>query len=140
MKNVYTIIVLFAGLLLVTSASISVAQSQAGGLPALANRTGALETRVAELEASTGIPGYEIIESAPLNFSAGGWAGWSCPDGKVILSGGVEGVSARTSIPAGPESVWPHYTFGVDEYGWVVQSAEAGTATIRIVCADSALN
>ena len=80
---------------------------------------------------------YEIVQSSTQNFAAGGWAGWSCPAGKVVLGGGVQGVKTVTSRPAGPNSVWPHYTYGANEYGWVAQSAEAGTATIWVVCANA---
>jgi len=83
------------------------------------------------------IAGYQIVESAPLNFSGSGWGGWSCPAGKVVLGGGVAGIRTQTSRPAGPNSVWPHYTYGPNEYGWVAQAAEAGTAKIWVVCADA---
>jgi len=82
------------------------------------------------------VTGLMIVESSALNFSGSGWGGWSCPAGKVALGGGVSGVRTQTSRPAGPNSVWPHYTYGSAEYGWVVQSAEAVSGKIWVVCAD----
>jgi len=84
-----------------------------------------------------GISGYEFIISPPMYFSSGGWAGWSAPEGKVVLGGGVFGVATRISCPAFPNSVWPHYTYGANEYGWVAQSAEAGTGYIYVICIDA---
>jgi len=71
-----------------------------------------------------------------MKYAAGGWAGWSCPEGKVVVGGGVFGVDTRISCPAFPGSVWGHYTYGPDEYGWVAQSAEAGTGYICVICAN----
>ncbi len=84
-----------------------------------------------------GISGYEFIISPPMHFSSSGWAGWSAPEGKVVLGGGVFGVATRISCPAFPNSVWPHYTYGANEYGWVAQSAEAGTGYIYVICIDA---
>ena len=82
-----------------------------------------------------GLSGYELIISPVMQFAAGGWAGWSAPAGKVVLGGGVFGVHARISSPAFPNSVWPHYTYGPNEFGWVVQAAEAGNGWIVVICA-----
>jgi hypothetical protein len=72
--------------------------------------------------------GYGVVKSSALNYSDGGWGGWSVPAGKVVLGGGYElsAGSAAASAPATPSSVWPHYTYGADEYGWVVRGAEDG--------------
>lgn len=84
-----------------------------------------------------GVSGYEFIISPPMNFADGGWAGWSAPEGKVVLGGGVFGVATKISCPAFPGSIWPHYTYGANEYGWVAQSAEAGIGHICVICADA---
>ena len=83
------------------------------------------------------LAGYEIVYSPELTFSDGGWAGWSCPEGKVVLGGGFDADgSVKASAPAKPDSEWPHYTFGADEYGWVVQSAEPINGSVYAICAD----
>jgi hypothetical protein len=77
------------------------------------------------------LPGYGVATSALFNFNAaGGWAGWSVPAGKVVL--GAKIISAGDNFtdfavfrPASPGQVFPHYTFGANEYGWVMQ-AKAG--------------
>ena len=77
------------------------------------------------------LPGYGVATSALFNFNAaGGWAGWSVPAGKVVL--GAKIISAGDGIsdfavfrPAGPNESFLHYTFGANEYGWVMQ-AKAG--------------
>lgn len=84
--------------------------------------------------------GYEIVTSSELEFGDGGWGGWSCPAGKVVLGGGFEATGpVQASAPGSPESDWPHYTFGYDEYGWVIQDSQDGasnTIKIYVVCAD----
>ncbi len=72
--------------------------------------------------------GYGVVTSNPLNYSDGGWGGWGVPAGKVVLGGGfyLTGGPAAVSAPGIPGSVWPHYTYGPDEYGWVVQDAPDG--------------
>ena len=81
--------------------------------------------------------GYEIVYSPELTFSDGGWAGWSCPAGKVVLGGGFDADGpVKASAPGTPGSEWPHYTFGPEEYGWVVQSAEPLNGKIYVICAD----
>ncbi|MBA7590663.1 hypothetical protein ES708_32791 [subsurface metagenome] len=88
-------------------------------------------------DGAPGVSGYEFIIGPPQNFSAGGWAGQSCPEGKVVLGGGVFGVATKISCPAFPNSEWGHYNYGPNEYGWVAQSAEAGTGYICVICADA---
>jgi hypothetical protein len=72
--------------------------------------------------------GYGIVQSVPLNYSDGGWGGWSVPAGKVVLGGGfwLTGGPAAVSAPGTPNSVWPHYTYGPNEYGWCVRDAQEG--------------
>ena len=66
--------------------------------------------------------GYEVVSSPALAFGDSGYGGWSCPAGKVVLGGGFAGTDpVSVSAPGTPGSVWPHYTFGANEYGWVVQ-------------------
>jgi hypothetical protein len=85
--------------------------------------------------------GYEVAVSDPLNYSDGGYGGWSCPAGKVVTGGGfaLTGLAAAVSAPGTPGSAWPHYTFGPGEYGWVVQDAVDGAAsygsTVYAICA-----
>jgi hypothetical protein len=74
------------------------------------------------------LPGYGVATSALFNFNAaGGWAGWSVPDGKVVL--GAKIISAGDNFsdfavfrPASPGQAFPHYTYGANEYGWVMQA------------------
>jgi hypothetical protein len=88
------------------------------------------------------LSGYEVVNSVPLNYSDGGWAGWSCPAGKVVTGGGFKltGGPAAVSAPGTPGSVWPHYTFGTGEYGWVVRDdpdgASSSGSTVYAVCAE----
>jgi hypothetical protein len=72
------------------------------------------------------LAGYTITESSSLNYSATGWGGWSAPSGNVVSGGGFAfsntGASAGSSQFADGGSSWPHYTFGANEQGWVVQN------------------
>jgi len=80
----------------------------------------------------TTLPGYGVATSAAFNFNgSGGWAGWSVPAGKVVL--GAEIISTGDTFsdfavfrPAGPEEVFAHYTYGANEYGWVLQDNGLG--------------
>ena len=84
--------------------------------------------------------GYEIVISSAMGFGDGGYGGWSCPANKVVLGGGFYATGpVEVSAPGTPGVAWPHYTFGANEYGWVVRDAEDGasnTITIYVVCAD----
>jgi hypothetical protein len=81
--------------------------------------------------------GYEVISHTISGFNSTGWAGWSAPAGKVVLGGGFEADGpVKVSAPAGPNTVWEHYTYSNDEYGWVIQSAGATSVTIFVICAD----
>jgi hypothetical protein len=86
------------------------------------------------------LTGYEVLESPPMPFGDGGFGGWSCPAGKVVIGGGFEATDpVSVSAPGTPGSVWPHHTFGSEEYGWVVQDDIDGspnTITIHVICAD----
>jgi len=81
----------------------------------------------------TTLPGYGVATSALFNFnSAGGWAGWSVPTGKVVLganiiSGGDSFLDFAAFRPAGPGEVFPHYTYGANEYGWVMQAVSGAS-------------
>jgi hypothetical protein len=83
--------------------------------------------------------GYVVVESPPLTFGDGGYGGWSCPPGKVVLGGGYEAEdTVAVSAPGTPGSVWPHYTFGATEYGWVIRddlNGAGNTITIYAICA-----
>jgi hypothetical protein len=85
------------------------------------------------------LAGHQVYSSAVLNYGDGGWGGWSCPPGQVIVGGGFEATApVAVSAPGTPGSVWPHYTFGANEYGWVVRDAPDGvsnTITIHPICA-----
>jgi hypothetical protein len=73
-------------------------------------------------------------------FGDGGYGGWSCPTGKVVLGGGFDALdTVAVSAPGTPGSVWPHYTFGPSEYGWVIRDDPNGagnTITIYAICAN----
>jgi hypothetical protein len=79
----------------------------------------------------TTLPGYGVATSAAFNFGPYGWAGWSAPGGKVVLGAKVisgDPISEFSAFrPAGPGEVFPHYTFGPNEYGFVVQNALNGS-------------
>lgn len=66
--------------------------------------------------------------SGSIQFGPNGWAGWSCPADKHAVGGGYEPASATvtSSQIAAANSVWPHYTFGASETGWVVQNNNDG--------------
>ena len=75
----------------------------------------------------TTLPGYGVATSMQFNFSPGGWAGWSVPAGKVVLGAAIISVGDDITDfpvfrPASPGEAFPHYTYGADEYGWVLQA------------------
>jgi hypothetical protein len=86
-------------------------------------------------------PGYEIENSPPMAFGDGGYGGWSCPAGKVVLGGGFLATDpVAVSAPGTPGSVWPHYTFSPNEYGWVIRDDPNGfpnLITVYAICADA---
>jgi hypothetical protein len=84
-----------------------------------------------------GTPGTQLdyVESSVLTVSAGGWAGWSCPDGEVAVGGGAKGVAASRVIPVQGPVAYPHYTYKDGESGVAVQFSAAGDATVYVVCA-----
>ncbi|MFH1598278.1 MAG: TasA family protein [Patescibacteria group bacterium] len=84
--------------------------------------------------------------SSVQNYSATGWAGWSCPADTHAVGGGV----IENAFPMGPEGiaepgatiggstypVFPHYTFGAGETGYVAQNGGTSqTARIYVDCA-----
>jgi hypothetical protein len=93
------------------------------------------------------LPGYGSVTSAVFYFSPGGWAGQSVPAGKVVLGATIiaGGSIANFAVfrPAGPGESFPHYTYGSNEYGWVMQ-ANSGQAIagvqIEVYYADSQPN
>jgi len=74
--------------------------------------------------------GYTITQSSLLDYGPTGWGGWSAPAGDVVSGGGYQfltnGLSPVSSQLALENSVWPHYTFGTNEQGWVVQNGNIG--------------
>jgi hypothetical protein len=82
--------------------------------------------------------GYGVVKSSNKNFAATGWAGQSVPPNKVVTGGGFELPGpAAASAPATPGTVWPHYTYGANEYGWVVQNGGvAGVGNVYAIYAD----
>jgi hypothetical protein len=86
-------------------------------------------------------PGYEVVNSSPLVFGDGGYGGWSCPAGKVVLDGGFQAIDpVAVSAPGTPGSMWPHHTFGPSEYGWVIRDDPNGVGnviTVYAICADA---
>ena len=88
------------------------------------------------------LTGYTITKSSQLNYSNNGWGGWSAPSGQVVSGGGYQ-FATSGAFPAESEfadggSVYPHYTFGADEQGWVVQSgAVGGPANVYVISFDA---
>ncbi len=83
--------------------------------------------------------------SSPLNYSATGWAGWSCPADTHAIGGGVTG----NTYPMGAQGIaqpgatigghtypgFPHYTFGSGETGYVAQNGGTSqTVQIYVDC------
>ena len=95
------------------------------------NGSGANSGVTIEVYYADPMPGYEIVTSIPLNYSDTGWGGWSVPAGKFVTGGGFEFSqgSAAVSTAGDSGSVWPHYTFGPNEQGWVVQGAADGLSS-----------
>lgn len=86
--------------------------------------------------------GYTITESSTLNYSGTGWGGWSAPSGDAVSGGGFAfsntGASAGSSQFADGGSSWPHYTFGANEQGWVVQNGgTASSANVYVISFDA---
>lgn len=95
-----------------------------------------------ELYYADPMAGYTISKSSTLNFSGTGWGGWSAPSGDVVSGGGFAfsntGASAASSQFADNGSVWPHYTFGANEQGWVVQNGgTASAANVYVISFDA---
>lgn len=89
------------------------------------------------------MPGYTITESSALNFSGNGWGGWSAPSG-VVSGGGFSflntAASPSSSEFAGMGSSWPHYTFGANEQGWVVQNGgTSSSGNVYVISYDAPL-
>ena len=74
--------------------------------------------------------GYTITKSSTLNYSGTGWGGWSAPAGQFVTGGGYQfatsGAYPQVSQIALENSSWPHYNYGPNEQGWVVQSGAVG--------------
>lgn len=95
-----------------------------------------------ELYYADPMAGYTITGSSLLNFSGTGWGGWSAPSGDVVSGGGYAfsntGASPASSQFADNGSVWPHYTFGANEQGWVVQNGGvASSANVYVISFDA---
>ena len=85
-------------------------------------------------------PTPEVICSPPLQFGPNGWGGWSCPDGMMAVGGSFEpaGATVQAAEIAEPGDVYPHHTFGPDEWGFVVQNDNDGeTITVCVECVPS---
>ena len=83
--------------------------------------------------------------SSVLHYSNTGWAGWSCPLDKYAVGGGVienaypmgaQGIAQPgATIDGSTYPVFPHYTFGAGETGYVAQNGgTAQTARIYVDC------
>ena len=97
-----------------------------------------------ELYYADPMAGYTITESSTLSYSPTGWGGWSAPAGQLVSGGGYQfansGSYPQVSQFADSGSSWPHYTFGPDEQGWVVQSgAGGGDAKVYVTSFDAAV-
>jgi hypothetical protein len=85
------------------------------------------------------------VPSSTFNFSQTGWAGWSCPASHpFIVSADTSnctqplGVSQAAMPGVGTYPVYPHYTFGPNEQGWVVQNGgTAQSCNIVLSCSDT---
>jgi hypothetical protein len=86
------------------------------------------------------------VQSPAMGFGPLGWGGWSCPAGTHVVGGGhepatlvvtAEGMAKPGSIVDGfTYPVFPHYTFGANETGFVVHNINAGqTLTVYALCA-----
>ncbi|MEA3505777.1 MAG: hypothetical protein U9R32_11385, partial [Bacteroidota bacterium] len=95
-----------------------------------------------ELYYADPLAGYTITKSPSLGYASTGWGGWSAPAGQVVSGGGYQfatlGASPASSQIALENSVWPHYTFGPNEQGWVVQNGgTASSANIYVISFDA---
>ena len=86
--------------------------------------------------------GYTITKSSTLNYSGTGWGGWSAPAGQFVTGGGYQfatsGAYPQVSQIALENSSWPHYNYGPNEQGWVVQSgAVGGPANVYVISFDA---
>jgi len=76
----------------------------------------------------TTLPGYEVVTTSTLSFNnAGGEAGWSVANGKVILgakiiSGGDTVSDFSVFRPTSPGETWNNYTLGANEYGFAFKA------------------
>lgn len=91
----------------------------------------------------TQLPGYGVGTSPIFNMTSSGWAGWSVPAGKVVLGATVTalgGHALSVSAPGMPDVAYPHYTYGTNEYGWVVRNGTIGQQVqIEVYYADMPL-
>jgi predicted ribosomally synthesized peptide with SipW-like signal peptide len=85
--------------------------------------------------------GLVRVESGDLIFGSNGWAGWSCPAGKIVVGGGTTctlplAISKAAKPGDSQYPVYPHYTYTPPETGWVVQNGGTGqTCKIYAICA-----
>ncbi len=89
----------------------------------------------------------KIVRIQP-GFGDGGWAGWSCPAGTTAVGGGIDsstnpvggnGVAApgAPAVDGFSYPVYPHYTFGVGETGYVVHDlvdGQGNNITFHVDC------
>jgi len=74
------------------------------------------------------------VESPVLNFGSTGWGGWSCPANTTAIGGGTIGATeaivaeglATSNVDGQTYPVYPHYTFGAGETGYVVHNGAVG--------------
>lgn len=95
--------------------------------------------------------GPTTYTSSALHYSATGWAGWSCPPGETVISGGVyesdqvtlvdpstvfAGLAKPGVTVAGyTYPVYPHWTYPPPEEGYVAQNNSVGrTLYIKLTC------
>ena len=93
-----------------------------------------------------GMNEINVVQSSGQNFSAGGWAGWSCPTGEIAVGGRIldsdgdvmdenDIIAQGLAVPG--ETVggstypnYPHHNFTYPETGYVVQSGVATNGSI----------
>jgi hypothetical protein len=75
--------------------------------------------------------------SGQMAFGPNGWGGWSCPSGSKAVGGEAisEGKAIAVEKIAQPGESYPHYTFGPNEWGYVVQNGpDAQSIDVCVDC------
>jgi len=90
--------------------------------------------------------GLRASTTEVMNFSnTGGLACWVLPNGKLVLGAKLVSLSASildflAFLPTESEYEFPHYSFGTNEFGWVIRNQSSGVnhdAAIEILDRDA---